>query len=91
MKNSSSPSEPHAADWPPLTLDEWQNTYATLHRWTQIVGKTRLQLAPTQNHWWHSALYLSARGLTTSPIPFGHRTFEIEFDFLSHQLVVRTS
>ena len=79
------------AHWPSLPLNEWRSTYETLHRWTQIVGKTRLQLAPYQNHWWHCTLYLSARGLTTSPIPAGLRLFEVEFDFLSHQLVVRTS
>ncbi|MGQ0815600.1 MAG: DUF5996 family protein [Gemmatimonadota bacterium] len=77
--------------WPALALEDWQDTYTTLHRWLQMVGKTRLALAPMQNHWWQVTLYLSARGLTTSAVPFGHRTFEVEFDFLSHQLVVRTS
>src|SRR5262245_62841027 len=79
------------ATWPDLTLARWQDTYATLHMWTQIVGKTRLALAPMQNHWWQVALYLTARGLTTSPMPDGDRTFEAEFDFVDHRLVVRTS
>ena len=77
--------------WPKLPLDEWQPTYATLHLWTQIVGKTRLRLSPKQNHWWHCTLYVTSRGLGTSPMPYGERTFEIDFDFLDHQLVARTS
>jgi hypothetical protein len=77
--------------WPALPLDEWKPTFETLHRWTQIVGKTRLALAPLQNHWWNVTLYLTARGLSTSPIPYDTRAFEIEFDFIEHQLVVRTS
>jgi hypothetical protein len=59
--------------------------------WTQIVGKTRLVLSPPQNHWWHVALYVTPRGLSTSPIPFGKRTFDVEFDFVGHQLAIRTS
>jgi Family of unknown function (DUF5996) len=77
--------------WPKLPLEEWQPTYATLHLWTQIVGKTRLRLSPKQNHWWHCTLYVTSRGLGTSPMPYGERTFEIDFDFLDHQLVARTS
>jgi enamine deaminase RidA (YjgF/YER057c/UK114 family) len=77
--------------WPPLPLDGWRDTYATLHMWTQVVGKTRLALAPPVNHWWNVPLYLSSRGLTTSPIPSAWRTFEVEFDFLSHTLEIRTS
>lgn len=77
--------------WPQLPLEEWQDTYATLHRWMQIVGKTRLALAPMQNHWWQAPLYVTARGLGTSPIPYVDRSFEIEFDFIDHALVVRTS
>jgi len=77
--------------WPTLPLDEWAETYETLHRWIQIVGKTRLVLAPMQNHWWHCTLYLSARGLDTSPIPYGDRNLEIEFDFIDHLLVARTA
>ncbi len=79
------------SSWPLLALREWQDTYATLHRWMQIVGKTRLALAPMQNHWWQVTLYLTARGLGTSPIPYEGRSFEIDFDFLDHRLVIRTS
>ncbi|HUK22532.1 MAG TPA: DUF5996 family protein [Gemmatimonadales bacterium] len=77
--------------WPALPLGEWQDTYATLHLLTQIVGKTRLALAPPQNHWWHVTLYLTSRGLTTSPMPYRDRNVEIEFDFIDQQLVGRTS
>ena len=77
--------------WPALPLREWADTQATLHRWLQIVGKTRLTLAPMENHWWQVTLYLTTRGLTTSPMPVGERTLEIELDFLDHQLVARTS
>src|SRR6185503_1075064 len=67
------------------------DTYATLHMWTQIVGKVRLARSPWTNHSWHVTLYVTARGLTTSPIPYGSRTFEIEFDFVSHRLTVQSS
>jgi hypothetical protein len=77
--------------WPPLPLGDWADTYGTLHRWMQMVGKTRLALAPTQNHWWHVTLYVTARGLGTSPIPYDGSSFEIEFDFLDHRLLTRTS
>jgi hypothetical protein len=77
--------------WPALPLSEWQDTYATLHMWTQIVGKTRLALAPMENHWWQVALYVTPRGLTTSAIPYGERTFAVDFDFIDHTLWVRTS
>jgi hypothetical protein len=77
--------------WPPLPLGDWADTYTTLHRWMQIVGKTRLALAPHQNHWWQATLYITARGLGTSPIPYEQRSFEIDFDFLDHRLVARTS
>jgi hypothetical protein len=80
-----------AGGWPALPLDGWRDTYATLHRWTQIVGKTRLALAPPQNHWWQVPLYVTARGLGTSPIPYEDRSFEVELDFVGHLLVVRTS
>jgi hypothetical protein len=79
------------AAWPSLPLAEWQDTHDTLHMWLQIVGKTRLALAPRQNHWWHVPLYVSARGLTTSLIPYGSRGFEVEFDFIDHRLIVETS
>src|SRR5258705_9218644 len=82
---------PHGGEWPELPLGAWKDTYTTLHRWTQIVGKTRLALAPMQNHWWQVTLYVTARGLGTSPIPAGSRTFEVDFDFLDHALVVRTN
>ena len=77
--------------WPALPLAEWQDTYVTVHRWMQMVGKTRLALAPMQNHWWQVTLYLTTRGLGTSPMPAGDRAVEIEFDFIDHRLVVRTS
>ena len=79
------------ASWPQLPLSDWTDTQTTLHRWTQIVGKTRLALAPMQNHWWHCALYLTARGLGTSPMPYAKGSVELEFDFLDHRLVGRTS
>lgn len=77
--------------WPPLPLAEWQDTCATLHRWTQIVGKARLVQAPMLNHWWQVPLYVTTRGLSTSPIPYGDISFEISFDFLDHQLRLQTS
>ncbi|HLF83922.1 MAG TPA: DUF5996 family protein [Blastocatellia bacterium] len=80
-----------AGAWPSLPVREWQDTYATLHMWTQIVGKIRLTLTPLENHWWNSVLYVTSRGLTTSPIAYGIRTFEIDFDFIDHRLLVRTN
>jgi hypothetical protein len=77
--------------WPSLPLGAWQDTYVTLHMWTQIVGKLRLALAPPVNHWWHCALYVSPRGLSTSPMPYRGRLVEIEFDFIAHELIIRTS
>jgi hypothetical protein len=77
--------------WPSLPLDAWRDTYATLHMWTQIVGKVRLALSPPINHWWHVTLYVTARGLTTSPIPYGTRTFAVSFDFIDHNLLIQTS
>ena len=86
---------PLAADqpecWPTLTLESWKDTYATLHMWTQIVGKVRLRLTPVINHWWNVPLYVTARGLTTSRIPYGQSSFELWFDFIRHQLVLETS
>ena len=76
--------------WPNLPLDDWKDTAATLHLWTQIVGKVRLAQTPWMNHSWHVTLYVTPRGLTTSPIPYRTRTFEIDFDFIGHQLRVRT-
>jgi hypothetical protein len=79
------------APWPALPLDEWKDTYATLHRWSQIVGKVRLARMPWINHSWHATLYVTSRGLTTLPIPCGTKSFQIDFDFIDHQLLVRTS
>jgi Family of unknown function (DUF5996) len=83
--NTSSPS---LEIWPALPLQEWKPTYHNLHMWTQIVGKVRLALTPRANHWWNVPLYVTARGLTTSPIPYGKDVFEIQFDFIDHKLVV---
>jgi hypothetical protein len=77
--------------WPALPLSSWKDTCATLHMWTQIVGKVRLRLTPLVNHWWNVPLYVTARGLTTSPIPYGDRAFELRFDFKRHDLVLETS
>jgi len=77
--------------WPALILEEWQDTLATVHMWAQIVGKIRLELTPLVNHWWNVPLYVSARGLTTSPMPYEDRIFEIEFDFLDHKLRIDCS
>jgi len=77
--------------WPELVLEEWQDTLATLHMWTQIVGKIRMKQTPLVNHWWNVPLYVSARGLTTSPMPYHDRIFEIEFDFIDHKLRVECS
>jgi hypothetical protein len=78
-------------EWPPLPLDQWQGTYATLHMWTQIVGKVCLSLTPLINHWWNVSFRVTSRGLTTGVIPYGDRTFEIVFDFIEHKLVLLTS
>ena len=77
--------------WPELPLAAWQDTYATLHMWTQIVGKVRLALMPNINHWWGVPLYVNPFGLTTSSIPYAGGNFEVQFDFIHHQLVIRTS
>jgi len=77
--------------WPSLPFADWQDTCATLQLWTQVVGKIRLAQAPTINHWWQVPLYVTARGLTTSPIPFGAISFQIDFDFVDHRLVIATS
>jgi Family of unknown function (DUF5996) len=78
--------------WPRgLALADWRATHDTLHMWMQIVGKTRLALAPPENHWWHVTLYVSPRGLTTSAIPYGAGAFDAELDFIKHRLRVRTS
>ena len=77
--------------FPPLPLEEWRATKNTLHLYLQIVGKIRLALFPPMNHWWNVPLYVSTRGLTTRPIPYGFGNFEIEFDFVEHQLKIKTS
>src|SRR3984893_9117029 len=76
--------------WPALPLAEWADTYATLHMWSQIIGKVRLALSPRINHWWEVPLYITSLGLTTSPIPYDGRIFEIQFDFIHHKLLIRT-
>ena len=86
-----SASESRDALWPPLPLTAWRDTCATLHMWTQIVGKIRLTQTTWTNHSWHVTLYVTSTGLTTSPIPYGTRTFEIAFDFVAHELRIRTS
>ena len=78
-------------DWPDLPLEAWRDTRETLHRWTQVVGKIRMTLSPLINHWWNVPLYVTARGLTTSEIPYGDRWFDMEFDFIAHVLRVRTN
>jgi hypothetical protein len=77
--------------FPPLPLEEWEETKETLHRYAQIVGKVRLEYSPFRNHWWHVPLYVTTRGLTTSAIPYRNLTFEISFDLMENRLVVSTS
>lgn len=77
--------------WPTLPLDAWQDTFDALHMYAQIIGKVRLALSPMMNEWWQVPLYLTARGLTTSPIGHDHRSFEIELDFIDHQALFRAS
>jgi hypothetical protein len=77
--------------WPSLPLNEWQDTYSTLHMWTQIVGKIRMTLSRPMNQWWHVTLYVNSRGLTTGPVPYPPGIFEIQFDFQKHELSVSTS
>ena len=77
--------------WLQAPSEGWLETAATLQMWSQIVGKVRLARAPPENHWWHVPLYLTARGLTTSPIPDGTRAFQIDFDFIDHAVVIAAS
>jgi len=77
--------------WPDLPFAAWRDTCETLHRWTQIVGKVRMVSTPLVNHWWNVTLYVTARGLTTSPVPHRARVFEVEFDFIDHRLRIDTS
>ncbi len=77
--------------WPALPFADWQDTCKTLHMWLQVAGKIRMTLSTPLNHWWHVSLYVNARGLTTSPIPYGDGAFEMQFDFLNHELQISTS
>jgi uncharacterized protein DUF5996 len=77
--------------WPELPLAEWKDTYDTLHRWTQIVGKIRLALTPLENHWWNTTLYVTPRGLTTSAMSYDGRLFKIDFDFIAHLLLIEAT
>ena len=88
MTNSSSTGA--IERWPELPWEPWKETAATLHMWTQIVGKIRMVQTPWINHSWHVTLYVSPRGLTTSAIPYGERTFQIDFDFIRHELLITT-
>lgn len=91
MAFSTSDHSPVNPIWPELPFEAWKDTCATLHMWTQIVGKIRLARTPWLNHSWHVPLYVTARGMTTSPIPCDTRVFEIDFDFIDHFLRIRTS
>jgi hypothetical protein len=90
MSSTPQPSVSGEA-WPALSAASCSDTFATLHRWTQVIGKIRMERTPHINHWWHVALYITSRGLTTSPIPYETRTFQIDLDFVSHELVIACS
>lgn len=77
--------------FPPLPIEEWEDTMNTFHLFTQIIGKIRLKLFPKRNHWWHITLYVSTRGMTTGPIPYEDMIFEMEFDLIDHVLIISTS
>jgi hypothetical protein len=87
----TTPASVRPETWPSLPLEAWGATYATLHMWTQIVGKVRLAQCPWVNHSWHVTLYVTARGLTTLPIPYGTRTFQVDFDFIDHLLTIHSN
>ena len=92
MENTSNTQQgERAVSWPALPYEAWRDTCQTLHLWTQIVGKVRMELSPFLNHWWHVTLYVTPRGLTTSSIPYHGGTFEVTFDFVEHNLSIRTS
>lgn len=92
MNSREDTSERARADlWPALPYEEWRDTCQTLHLWTQVVGKVRMELSPFLNHWWHVALYVTSRGLTTSAIPYRGGIFEVTFDFVEHNLFIHTS
>src|SRR5579884_1257012 len=80
-----------AERWPLLPYEAWKETYETLHMWTQVVGKVRMELSPFLNHWWQVTLYVTPRGLATSAIPYHGGTFEVTFDFIEHNLLICTS
>jgi hypothetical protein len=82
---------PETGPWPSLPLEAWSDTCATLHLWTQIVGKIRLAQSPRVNHSWSVTLYVTTRGLTTSPVPYGTRSFRVDFDFVDHRLLIQSS
>ena len=77
--------------WPSLPLEGWQDTYATVHMWVQVIGKIRMELTPYINHSWHTTLYVTSRGLTTSPIPMGTSLFQMDVDWLDHLLHITTA
>ncbi len=92
MANISNAQQGERAEsWPPLPYEAWRDTCQTLHLWTQIVGKVRMELSPFLNHWWHITFYVTPRGLTTSSIPYQGGSFEVTFDFVEHNLFIRTS
>ncbi len=92
MENTGTTEQEERAElWPSLPFEAWKDTCETLHMWTQIVGKVRMELSPFVNHWWHVPFYVTARGLTTSPIPYRGSTFDVDFDFIDHMLLIRTS
>src|SRR5262249_41651594 len=90
-RRREAPMSTEAPAWPALPLLAWQDTYHTLHMYTQIIGKVRLALSPMMNEWWQVPFYLTARGLGTSPIPHDHRSFDVELDFVDHEVVFRAS
>ena len=85
------PNSSYSNPFPDLSLNAWQDTYTSLHMWTQIVGKIRLALSPMTNHWWQTTLYLTPRGMTTSSMPYKNEVIQIEFDFIEHVLHVQSS
>jgi len=91
MESASVTSCDNRDNWPALPLREWEDTRATLHMWTQMAGKIRMALTPHVNHYWNVTFYVNSRGLTTSPIPYTGGSFEIQFDFVDHKLVITAS
>ncbi len=91
MESTVTLNDNAAVVFPPLPLNDWEKTKDTLHLYLQIIGKIRLKQMPYKNHWWHVTLYLTSRGLTTHPIPYHSYSFQIDFDFISHQLIITTS